>query len=236
MSLDRMEMVYVLRAHGGPKIHRAWCLNGWNMTCEQCLVINSDKIRTSPKSLRNQSCWLWSFLKRSMVQYILVSVLFLFVCDLLTAIRLDINPNNIFLSSIDMPSPVVKVGDLGNSEHLLRRTPGTMLILAVLQEGYDKIRVQSLPTRAPEVWRGLGCWHSSDVWSVGVTVSRITSITTLADCEVGTLVVSIYYFWGQGQDSRRTYRSVVSCKDPAADRPAESTHQQSRLSGRIPAR
>ena len=70
------------------------------------------------------------------------------------------------------------------------------LIVAVLQEGYDKIRVQSLPTRAPEVWRGLGCWHSSDVWSLGVTVSRIISTTTLADCEVGTLVVPVCYFWG----------------------------------------
>jgi serine/threonine protein kinase len=140
-----------------------------------------------------------------MVQYILVSLFFLFVCDILMAKRLDINPNNVFLSSIDTPSPVVKVGDLGNSEHSPLRTPRTMLILAVLQEGYDKIRVQSLPTRAPEVWRGLGCWHSSDVWSLGVTVSRIASVTILADCEVGTLVVSICYFWGQGQDSRRTY-------------------------------
>ena len=50
-----------------------------------------------------------------------------------------------------------------------------MLIRVVLKEGYDIIRVQSLPTRAPEVWRGLGCWPSSDVWSVGVTVSYIPS-------------------------------------------------------------
>ncbi|RHZ57212.1 hypothetical protein CDV55_106074 [Aspergillus turcosus] len=39
----------------------------------------------------------------------------------------------------------------------------------VLSQGYSKIRVQSLPTRAPEVWQGLGCFHSSDVWSFGVT-------------------------------------------------------------------
>ena len=31
---------------------------------------------------------------------------------------LDINPNNIFLSDIDSPSPIIKVGDLGNSEYL----------------------------------------------------------------------------------------------------------------------
>lgn len=53
-----------------------------------------------------------------------------------------------------------------------------MLIVLVLREGYDKIRVQSLPTRAPEVWRGLGCWHSSDVWSLGVTVSRSILLET----------------------------------------------------------
>ncbi|KAJ9226789.1 hypothetical protein DTO027B5_1875 [Paecilomyces variotii] len=48
----------------------------------------------------------------------------------------------------------VKVGDLGN----------------MLLQGYNKIRLQSLPTRAPEVWRGLGCFHSSDVWSFGITL------------------------------------------------------------------
>ncbi|KAJ9296735.1 hypothetical protein DTO271G3_4934 [Paecilomyces variotii] len=42
----------------------------------------------------------------------------------------------------------------------------------VLLQGYDKIRLQSLPTRAPEVWRGLGCFHSSDVWSFGVTLAH----------------------------------------------------------------
>jgi hypothetical protein len=51
-------------------------------------------------------------------------------------------------------------------------TTCSALIVIVLQEGYDKIRVQSLPTRGPEVWRGLGCWYSSDVWSFGVTVGR----------------------------------------------------------------
>jgi len=40
----------------------------------------------------------------------------------------------------------------------------------VISEGSTQ-RVQSLPCRAPEVWRGLGCQHCSDVWSLGVTVS-----------------------------------------------------------------
>ena len=41
----------------------------------------------------------------------------------------------------------------------------------VITEGSTKQRGQSLPCRAPEVWQGLGCQHSSDVWSLGVTVS-----------------------------------------------------------------
>jgi hypothetical protein len=60
-----------------------------------------------------------------------------------------------------------KVGDLGNSVVVTQYKPFDVLINVVLREGYDKIRVQSLPTRAPEVWRGLGCWHSSDLWSLG---------------------------------------------------------------------
>ncbi|CAD6441363.1 42af014d-f82e-49a6-9a4e-116853ca4dfa [Sclerotinia trifoliorum] len=79
------------------------------------------------------------------------------------AIHIDVNPNNIFLSSIREPEPVVKLGDLGN----------------MLVEGYDKIRLQSLETRAPEVWRGLDCWPASDVWSLGVTLAHWLSGTTI---------------------------------------------------------
>lgn len=39
-------------------------------------------------------------------------------CDPSKPDGLDINPNNIFLSDINGPSPVVKSGDLGNSEAL----------------------------------------------------------------------------------------------------------------------
>lgn len=71
---------------------------------------------------------------------------------------------------------MVKVGDLGNSEYFASPDLlGWCSSVVVLLEGYNKIRVQSLPARAPEVWRGLGCWHSSDVWSLGVTVSQSDS-------------------------------------------------------------
>ncbi len=39
-----------------------------------------------------------------------------------------------------------------------------------MREGFDRYRIQSIECRAPEVWRGLGCWPSSDIWSLGVTV------------------------------------------------------------------
>ncbi|EEQ29073.1 conserved hypothetical protein [Microsporum canis CBS 113480] len=31
---------------------------------------------------------------------------------------------------------------------------------------------QTHETRAPEVWKGLGVWHSSDMWSLGVTITH----------------------------------------------------------------
>ena len=44
------------------------------------------------------------------------------------------------------------------------------LTILVMREGFKKYRLQPIACRAPEVWRGLGCWPSSDVWSLGVTV------------------------------------------------------------------
>lgn len=38
-----------------------------------------------------------------------------------------------------------------------------LIIVLVVVEGYSEDRLQCLECRAPEVWRGLGCWHSSDV-------------------------------------------------------------------------
>ena len=70
-------------------------------------------------------------------------------------IHTDINPNNVLLSGLETPTPVVKVGDLGN----------------LLIEGVDSVRLQGHAIRAPEVWKGHGCWPASDVWSLGVTVT-----------------------------------------------------------------
>jgi len=72
----------------------------------------------------------------------------------LRGVHTDINPNNVFLSGLETTTPSVKVGDLGN----------------LLGEGIDSVRLQGHAIRAPEVWKGYGCWSASDVWSLGVTV------------------------------------------------------------------
>jgi len=68
----------------------------------------------------------------------------------------DINPNNVLISGIEKSNPIVKVGDLGN----------------LCGEGIDWVCLQGLAIRAPEVWRGLGVWPASDVWSLGVTMAH----------------------------------------------------------------
>lgn len=63
----------------------------------------------------------------------------------------------------------------------------------MLREGYDDKRIQSLPTRAPEVWRGLGCFHSSDVWSLGATV--ILSLQTKPHYGLWNLTTTKLTYW-----------------------------------------
>ncbi|PGH13379.1 CMGC protein kinase [Helicocarpus griseus UAMH5409] len=77
----------------------------------------------------------------------------------------DVNPNNIFLSDLEAPTPIVKLGDLDNifSEGVAKNNQGA----------------QSNETRAPEVWRGLGVWHSSDIWSLGVTITHWLMSSTI---------------------------------------------------------
>ncbi|KFY45990.1 hypothetical protein V494_00662, partial [Pseudogymnoascus sp. VKM F-4513 (FW-928)] len=72
----------------------------------------------------------------------------------LNAVHTDINPNNILLSNLDQPFPIVKVSDLDQA----------------FMEGVNGEQAQTLETRAPEVWKGLGVWPTSDVWSVGITL------------------------------------------------------------------
>ncbi|KAI0403889.1 kinase-like domain-containing protein [Xylaria palmicola] len=75
----------------------------------------------------------------------------------------DINPDNILISGLEDDIPKVKVADLG------------MLV----PEGPRKRRLQSLPCRAPEVWRGQGVFYSSDIWSVGVTLAHWLNQATI---------------------------------------------------------
>ncbi|ELQ32385.1 hypothetical protein M0657_009907 [Pyricularia oryzae] len=71
-------------------------------------------------------------------------------------VHTDINPNNILLSSTVTSGGLIKICDLG----------------VMMDEGYTKHRLQSLPCRAPEVWKGQGVSHASEVWSVGVTLAH----------------------------------------------------------------
>ncbi|KAF2254518.1 kinase-like protein [Trematosphaeria pertusa] len=71
-------------------------------------------------------------------------------------VHTDIKNDNIFISSLDGPSPVVKLGDLG---------------LSILRpDGFNEYPVQPFAMRAPEVWSGIGCFHCSDVWAFAVTL------------------------------------------------------------------
>ncbi|PGH36195.1 serine/threonine protein kinase [[Emmonsia] crescens] len=69
-------------------------------------------------------------------------------------VHTDVNPNNIFLSGLETPTPKVKLGDLDNGV------------------GKNNQVAQTNETRAPEVWQGLGVWHPSDIWSLGVTLTH----------------------------------------------------------------
>ncbi|KAI0508850.1 kinase-like domain-containing protein [Xylaria bambusicola] len=68
----------------------------------------------------------------------------------------DINPNNILVSGLEGNNPEVKVADLG----------------MLLSEGRKGYIFQCAPCRAPEVFRGEGVFHSSDIWSLGVTLTH----------------------------------------------------------------
>ncbi|KAK2836889.1 hypothetical protein FQN49_006622 [Arthroderma sp. PD_2] len=106
------------------------------------------------------------FLNPKLPQIVTRSILeALLVFQQMKGVHTDVNPNNILLSNLDTPLPTVKLGDLDNafSEGIAMNNPGA----------------QSDETRAPEVWKGLGVWHSSDMWSLGVTITHCLMSDTL---------------------------------------------------------
>jgi serine/threonine protein kinase len=88
-----------------------------------------------------------------------------------------VNPNNVFVSNAHGSHPVVKLGDLGNcpssvTDNEIKWRTNSYLVTVVVKRETRK-RFQGFYVRAPEVWRGIGLFPSSDVWSLGVTVCLI---------------------------------------------------------------
>ncbi|KMP09933.1 hypothetical protein CISG_02549 [Coccidioides immitis RMSCC 3703] len=83
----------------------------------------------------------------------------------LNLIHTDLKHENILISNIDSEEPTVKLADLGASSYCPFAIP----------DGFNDERIQPIACRAPEVWRGKGCFHASDVWSLGVTLTDCLS-------------------------------------------------------------
>ena len=99
-----------------PQLRPVWSLNGWSTTCGKYRLNDFVKIQSCPRSYLDQYCRHSLFSRHSKTQYTRVDKRSL--SSMAGTDSLDINPNNIFLSDIDSPSPIIKVGDLGNSEFL----------------------------------------------------------------------------------------------------------------------
>ncbi|KAL5317731.1 hypothetical protein ACEPPN_014829 [Leptodophora sp. 'Broadleaf-Isolate-01'] len=108
-------------------------------------------------------------------------------------VHTDIKPENILVSGLENLRPTAKIGDLG----------------LTATDGFNKYQVQPFAMRAPEVWRGYGCSHRSDVWSLAAAV--------LAWARPGTL--------GVAATSRMNETAAIAAKDlleaKVPDRPDE---------------
>ncbi|KAH7333301.1 kinase-like domain-containing protein, partial [Rhexocercosporidium sp. MPI-PUGE-AT-0058] len=76
------------------------------------------------------------------------------VFDYEDGVHTDVNPNTVFLSGVNGPSPVVKLGDLGNCKSLATKSTSS----------------KGIVIRAPEVWKDIPITPKADIWSLGVTV------------------------------------------------------------------
>ena len=113
-----------------------------------------EEIQAYQSSSRNQSCQPLLFFKINLMQSILVGY---FLCS---AYRLLSQQTSIPTSSSLQWS--VRVGDLWNGKSSPSgQLPPNRVDCSVIKEGYDKARLQSLPIRAPEAWRGVA-------WIVGI--------------------------------------------------------------------
>lgn len=119
------------------KKSRAWYLNGWIAICGSVPSIkfreNSDLPKIVAKSILEALV--------AIAEYKAIHCGAYYDCtNIFFADKIDINPNNIFLSNIDGKPPVVKVGDLGQSElHVRSEISGVDLA-----SDYPRIRQDSV--------------------------------------------------------------------------------------------
>lgn len=89
----------------------AWYLNGWILICDRYRPTGSEAIQGCLESCPTRSCRPLNSSKCSMLS-VQVTVLLPFILP--STKSLDVNVNNIYVSDIDGPSPIAKLGDLGN--------------------------------------------------------------------------------------------------------------------------
>ncbi|PVH84802.1 kinase-like protein [Cadophora sp. DSE1049] len=86
-------------------------------------------------------------------------------------IHANVHVHNIFLSKVDTPNPIIKLGDLG---HIMRDG----------EEFNGEWRPQALPYRAPESWKGSQPSPKIDVWSLGVSLTNWLSKKRIFGCPI----------------------------------------------------
>ena len=84
----------------------------------------------------------------------------------------------------------------------------------MLRQGVNRYRIRPIGHRAPEVWRGLGCWPFSDIWPLGVMVCCLTLLPAqLMGRLAHWLRPAIFGI------RTETYRILVHCQDRLAEGP-----------------
>ncbi|KFY46931.1 hypothetical protein V495_02161 [Pseudogymnoascus sp. VKM F-4514 (FW-929)] len=94
------------------------------------------------------------------------------------------------------------------------------MLKSPFMEGVNGEQAMTLETRAPEVWKGLGVWPTSDVWSVGITVGLPvhTFLLSLTWHLARALADVQNPLWARRENNQGPHRRVVHGQADAAAR------------------